>query len=158
MTSVERFLELVLAQEGAPYVWGGKGEWVQGRRHAFADARGLQRMVFDCSGLVSWALKRCGWTSRLEMSAHRMWTMWRRTDKPQPGDVICYGKPALCSHVEVVTEDGRTFGAIGGNSRTTQPTRGAAVGYRTKPRPDVLGYVLNPLRSDDNAAAPAPSP
>lgn len=144
--AVARFIALALTQEGAPYVWAGKGEYVEGKRHAFLNSNGLQRLVFDCSGLVTWCLRRCGWQSRVEMNAHRLWTMLPRTDKPLPGDFILYGKPALASHVEIVMDGGRTYGAIGGNSKTTQPTPGACVQWRKKPRADVLGFVVNPLR------------
>lgn len=146
MTPVDRFLEAVQAQEGAPYVWAGKGEYVAGKRHPFLNSNGVQRLVFDCSGLITWCLRKCGWTSRVEFNAHRMWREWPRVEKPEPGDLICYGKPELCSHVEVVLPGGDTFGAIGGNSATTQPTRGAVVGRRRKPRKDILGFVVNPLR------------
>lgn len=144
--NMQRFLETVLAQEGAPYVWAGKGEYVAGKRHGYTYENGNQRLVFDCSGLITWALRRCGWTPRVEYNAHRMWKEWVRVETPQPGDIICYGTPEKCSHVEVVLADGGTFGAIGGNSKTLKPTPGAAVQHRLKPRKDVLGFVANPLR------------
>jgi cell wall-associated NlpC family hydrolase len=151
--AVDRFLALAISQQGAPYIWAGKGEYVAGRRHTHKDAHGVPLLVFDCSGLVTWCLRRLGWQSRVEMNAHRMWTLWRRTDKPQPGDLILYGKPSLCSHVEIVMPDGRFFGAMGGGSKTTSPTAIAKVQYRWKPRADVLGYVINPLRPDDDSQA-----
>jgi len=80
-----------------------------------------------------------------------MWMHWRRTDKPHPGDFIVYGKPQLASHVEVLMPDGRSFGAIGGNSKTSKPTPGACVQYRKKKRLDVLGYLTNPLRPEEDA-------
>jgi cell wall-associated NlpC family hydrolase len=148
-SALDRFLSAVLSQDGAPYVWAGKGESVAGRKHEFRYPNGNPRLVFDCSGLITWALKRCGWVPRVEMNAHRMWTLWRRTDKPLPGDVICYGTSERCSHVEVLLPDGSHFGALGGNSKTLAPTKGAAVQKRIKPRRDVLGYVTNPLRMED---------
>lgn len=151
--AVDRFIALAISQQGAPYIWAGKGEYVAGRKHSFKDANGVPLLVFDCSGLVAWCLRRIGWQSRVEMNAHRMWTLWRRTDKPRPGDLILYGKPSLCSHVEIVMADGRFFGAMGGGSKTTSPTALAKVQYRWKPRADVLGYVINPLRPDDDSDA-----
>lgn len=151
--AVQRFLDVVLAQEGAPYVWAGKGEYVAGKRHAFTNTHGAQRLVFDCSGLITWALRRCGWTPRVEFNADRMWKTWVRVEKPQPGDIICYGTLQRCSHVEVVLEGGDTFGAIGGNSKTLRPTEGAAVQHRLRPRKDILGFVVNPLR--DSREPPA---
>ena len=148
MISVDKFIEAVLAQEGAPYVWAGRGEFVKGERHKFTNPDGTPRLVFDCSGLISWALRRCGWLPRMEYNAHRMWTLFRRTDKPLPGDIICYGTPDKCSHVEILAPNGRHFGAIGGNSKTLAPTPGAAVQYRARPRRAVLGYVVNPLRPE----------
>lgn len=152
---MDRFLALVLEQEGAPYIWGGKGPYVQGRRHGFVGPDGRPLLVFDCSGLITWALRRCGWASKVEMNAHRMWTLWRRTDSPQAGDIACYGTPSLCSHVEVVMPDGGLFGAIGGGSKTQAPTPGAVVAHRRKPRSDLLGFVLNPLRPDPDDAPAA---
>lgn len=145
--AVERFLALALSQEGAPYVWAGKGEYVAGKRHAFLNSNGIQRLVFDCSGLVTWCLRRCGWQSRVEYNTNRIWREMPKTDKPQPGDFVLYGKPELASHVEIVMPDGRTYGAIGGNSKTLQPTPGAKVQYRERKRTDLLGYVENPLRT-----------
>jgi len=149
---VLRFLDLVAAQEGAPYVWAGKGEFVAGKRHTFAGSDGQPCLVFDCSGLVTWSLRKCGWQSPRELNSHGMWMHWRRTDKPQPGDLIIYGQPGKASHVEVLMPDGRYFGAIGGNSKTLKPTPGAACQYRRKRRDDVLGHLTNPLRSDNDAA------
>ncbi len=149
--TIDDFLRYVLSQEGAPYVWAGKGEHVAGKRHDFRRKNGSPLMVFDCSGLVTWALKRSGWKAAREFNSHGMWMHWRRTDKPQSGDLIIYGRPQLASHVEVLMPDGRYFGAIGGNSKTTQPTFGAAVQYRKRARADVLGHLANPLRGDDDA-------
>ena len=146
---VERFLAVVAAQEGLPYVWAGKGEYIAGKRHDFVTQG--RRLVFDCSGLITWALRQCGWKSPREFSSNGMWMHWRRTDKPQVGDFIIYGKPQLASHVEVLMPDGRCFGAIGGNSKTVKPTPGAFVQYRKKKREDVLGYLINPLRPEDDA-------
>lgn len=146
--AVDRFLALALSQAGAPYIWAGKGECVAGARHNFKDAQCVPLLVFDCSGLVTWCLRRMSWRSRVEMNAHRMWTLWRRTDSPLPGDLILYGSPRLASHVEIVMPDGRFFGALGGGSKTKAPTPGAAVQYRTRARIDRLGFVINPLRPD----------
>lgn len=147
--AVARFIEIVASNEGLPYVWAGKGETVAGKRHNFVTNG--QRLVFDCSGLVTWSLRQCGWKSTREFSSNGMWMHWRRTDKPQPGDLIIYGKPQLASHVEVFMPDGRYFGAIGGNSKTLKPTPGACVQYRRRKRLDVLGHLTNPLRGDDDA-------
>ena len=148
-SSVDRFLELVLAQRGAPYIWGGKGETVKGERHNYRNAAGQPQLVFDCSGLITWALRQAGWKPVGEYNAHRMWKNFPRVDKPQAGDIICYGTPEKANHVEVMLADGRAFGSIGGDSRTTAPTPGKGVAYRTRPRRDVLGYVRNPLRGND---------
>lgn len=144
--SIEKFLTLIAAQEGAPYIWAGKGETVAGKLHPFLTKNDMQQLVFDCSGLVTWALRKAGWKSKSEFWSDRMWKEWPHTDAPEPGDLILYGT-GKATHVEVLMPDGRFFGAIGGGSRTTKPTPGAKVQYRTKPRRDVLGYVVNPLRA-----------
>lgn len=144
--SVENFLAHVAAQEGAPYIWAGKGETVAGKLHPFLTKNDMIQRVFDCSGLVTWALRKAGWKGRGEFWADRMWKEWPHTDAPEPGDLILYGT-GKATHVEVLMPDGRFYGAIGGGSKTTKPTPGACVQYRTKPRRDVLGYVVNPLRA-----------
>jgi cell wall-associated NlpC family hydrolase len=153
VTPVDQFLAEVLAQKDAPYIWAGKGASVAGRPHKFVNASGLQILVFDCSGLVTWALKRCGWKTTREFNCHGMWMHWRRTDKPKPGDLIIYGQPDRASHVEVLMPDGHFFGAIGGNSKTKSVTWGACVQWRLKDRKDKLGFLVNPLRPDDAPAA-----
>lgn len=144
--SVEKFLALIAAQEGAPYVWAGKGESVLGALHPFTDKNGKPQLVFDCSGLVTWALRRVGFKPRGEFWADRMWKEWPHTNAPEPGDLVLYGI-GKATHVEVLMPDGRFFGAIGGDSSTDKPTPKAKVQYRSRPRRDVLGYVVNPIRA-----------
>ena len=149
--SVEKFLSLAATQEGAPYVWAGKGESVFGALHPFTNKDGKPQLVLDCSGLVTWCLHKAGWQVKGQFWADRMWKEWPHTDAPEPGDLVLYGSPLKSTHVEIVMPDGRFFGAIGGGSKTTKPTPGACVQYRSKPRRDVLGYVVNPLRAQTDS-------
>lgn len=145
--SIEKFLSFAASQEGAPYVWAGKGETVAGSLHPFLDKNDMQQLVFDCSGLVTWCLRKAGWQVKGQFWADRMWKEWPHTDAPEPGDLVLYGAPHKATHVEIVMPDGRFYGAMGGGSRTTKPVEGACVQYRKSRRRDILGYVVNPLRA-----------
>lgn len=152
------FLGYVESQDGSPYVWGGKGEalWTKSglHRHAF----GLN--VFDCSGLVTRALKEAGGPDwRLMRGADSLFNGTKRTDgtwmyqplprtkTPEAGDLVFYGSPNRSSHVEVLMPDGRYFGAMNGDQNTVVPNAlKARVRYRTAPRKDLLGFAVNPLR------------
>ena len=67
MSKEHQFIEAAAKEIGAPYIWGGKGT------HLFDPVKGLvvspfigndystpPLHVFDCSGLVTWALRQSG--------------------------------------------------------------------------------------------------
>jgi murein DD-endopeptidase len=133
------FLDLCRAQLGKPYVWGAKGP----------DA-------FDCSGLVTWALKECGGPDwRAFHNAQRLWDVLDVTHSPRAGDLAFYGKsPERVSHVTVCLGDVGcgVLGACGGDRTTTSveiaKKRGAAVKKKRSHlyRSDFLGFRKNPLK------------
>ncbi len=147
--SIEKYLTALLKQEGFPYIWPceANGWSAKGRLGCdYPDGR-------DCSGAVTWALWKAGYPDvRANTSAQKMWTEWRRTDSPEAGDLILYGRDKHASHVMTLLADGTVFGATGGNSDTTTPAQafkhGACVQHRPSPeyRPDRVGAVVNPLR------------
>ncbi|QDE90146.1 hydrolase [Myxococcus xanthus] len=119
MSSSQRaaFLSLVLSQMHAPYRWGGKGE---------RDPSTGQR-VFDCSGLVTWALREVGGPDwRATHHTGRLWTECARLklgDLVLPGDLVMYhrlGEPTKPEHVMVVVgyAVGVVVGASGGDRKT----------------------------------------
>lgn len=144
------FLAAVLALDGKPYLWGGRGP----------DG-------YDCSGVVTCGLAAVGIlrcpvcaVPRPKESDFRGWHNAQRlsdelpcTGSPRPGDLAVYGRAAnLVTHVMVCVGDGRVFGACGGGRETTTvelaQAKGARVRYRSKPdyRVDLLGFrILNPL-------------
>ncbi|AEI65583.1 NlpC/P60 family protein [Corallococcus macrosporus] len=117
MSSSQRasFVSTVLSQMHSPYRWGGKGE---------RDPSTGQR-VFDCSGLVTWALHEVGGPDwRATHHTGRLWTSCARVspaDELLPGDLVLYhrqGDPVTPEHVMVVVGGGVVVGASGGGSRT----------------------------------------
>lgn len=128
------FLDIALAQEGKPYVYGSDGP-----------------NTFDCSGLVAFCLLQvAGVDWRKSHWADRMYQQLPATLSPSPGDLVFYGTrvPAgvTASHVMIVWGDGRCFGACGGDRTTLTVeealTRSARVRFRRglDYRPDFLGY------------------
>lgn len=65
MTNTQLFIEACLNEVGAPYIWGGKGTHLFDANHGlfpspyFNVKKEQDRLkVFDCSGLVTWAMMR----------------------------------------------------------------------------------------------------
>lgn len=112
-----KFLSLILQQMDSPYRWNGKGE---------KDTSTGQR-VFDCSGLVTWALREVGGPDwRATHNTGRLWAECSRLklgDLVLPGDLVLYhrlGDPTKPEHVMVVVSYalGVVVGASGGGSST----------------------------------------
>ncbi|WP_233597304.1 MULTISPECIES: NlpC/P60 family protein [unclassified Corallococcus] len=80
------FLALVLAQMHSPYRWGAKGQRVP------ADGPRL----FDCSGLVTWALNQVGGPDwRATHNTDRLWDICAPVATEAellPGDLVLYGR------------------------------------------------------------------
>ncbi|MFR3687243.1 MAG: CHAP domain-containing protein, partial [Enterococcus sp.] len=109
-----KFVELVVAQQGKPYVWGAEGP----------DS-------FDCSGLVMWALKQLGIT--FPHYTGDQWNSVQRITEAElkPGDLIFYG-PNANRHVSVYISPGVCFEA-------KSPAEGIGYGnYRNAT--DICGY------------------
>lgn len=109
-----KFVELCVAQQGKPYVWGGEGP-----------------DVFDCSGLVMWALKQLGISY-----PHYTGDQWNKVQRIneselRAGDLIFYG-PNASRHVSVYISPGVCFEA-------KSPADGIGYGnYRAAS--DICGY------------------
>lgn len=145
--SVAKFLAAALKEEGTPYIWAGKGDAVvtpKGLR-----PHGWSGHVFDCSGLVTWALKEAGWFDlRASHNANVLMHELKPTEgEPNAGDLCFYGIGDHATHVEILTEDGRKFGAIGGHKGTTQPEPGKCVRFRKTDRFDLIAWRRNPLHA-----------
>lgn len=146
---IQAFLAAARAQKGLPY-----GQPCEANLYS---GKGLDGCLYpelrDCSGLVSVCIyavdplidRRATW------SADKYWKEGKRVAVPQPGDFVLFGSPVKASHIEIVMEDGRYFGAAGGNSDFHTPEKArahhAGVRFRKSPRKDVLGFIANPLRS-----------
>jgi len=111
-----QFIEVALQQVGAPYIWGGKGP------HLFDAKRGLvgnpfigndwgkpPMLVFDCSGLITYALwksggadKRAHWNSQVMMEACPTYPAAESSRHVHHTHLRFYGKDAAnVSHVAV---------------------------------------------------------
>lgn len=139
------FVCRVLEQKGSPYLWGGRGQYVDG---------GTAR-CFDCSGLVVWALYNMGGPDlRWGVNTDVLWNGLPAVDVPQFGDLVFYGGSAAndVSHVEVWLGDGAVVGASGGDRTTTSVEearrRGACVKVKANylERKDFRGFrSVDPL-------------
>lgn len=110
----KKFMDLALAQQGKPYVFGAAGP-----------------NAFDCSGLVSWALKQAGvsggrTTARGLQERYKGSKITRKEDL-KPGDLVFFWSPntrgipkGQASHVEIYLGNGKTMG-------TDSPKEGAKV-------------------------------
>lgn len=121
----QAFLNFVRSKEGCSYIFGRKGP-----------------NTFDCSGLVTWAIKQAGGPDwRFTHNAQGLADVLQPVDRLAVGEVLLafYGYSwDHVDHVMVLVPDGRVFGACGGDHTTTTPEKaleqGACVQYR--PRAD----------------------
>ena len=137
------FLRIVLAQEGLPYKWSAKGEIH--RTHDGREAR-----CFDCSGLVTWSLKKAGGPDwRWFHNCRKLWKKLPAVEHPEPGDLAFYGPKDSPSHVMVVTAVDACFGASGGDSSTVVPGLNPRARVQARPairyRPDFIGFRRLPF-------------
>ena len=132
LVDVEKFKRLALEQEGKPYIWGAKGG-----------------TCFDCSGLVTWAIREAGGPDwRMDHNCRALWKKLERTGTPQGDEValVFYGPPNAPNHVMLALGDGRVFGACGGNRDTVNLLTAARMGAKVRYRPvanyrhDLLGF------------------
>lgn len=110
----QKFIDLALSKQGTPYVFGAAGP-----------------DKFDCSGLVSWALKQAGvsggrTTARGLQERYKSTAITRKEDL-RPGDLVFFWSPntrgipkGKASHVEIYLGNGKTMG-------TDSPKEGAKV-------------------------------
>jgi cell wall-associated NlpC family hydrolase len=132
-TKRQAFLNWCYSQKGKPYIWAAKGP----------DA-------YDCSGLVTAGLLAIGGPDwRAMWNSQRLFGSLKNIEgrAAKAGDLVFYGPPHRITHVMVLWDDGRVFGATGGGSQTKTPTKGAEVQFRSKVkyRPDVRGFRAFPL-------------
>lgn len=110
----QKFIDLALSKQGTPYVFGAAGP-----------------DKFDCSGLVSWALKEAGVsggrTTARGLQARYKNTAITRKEDLRPGDLVFFWSPnnrgipkGQASHVEIYLGNGKTMG-------TDTPKEGAKV-------------------------------
>jgi murein DD-endopeptidase len=138
---------------GCPYVWQGKGK-------SLWTPRGLELhpwvgQVFDCSGLVTCALKLAGGPDlRATHNAQTMFdTFAAAADESVPGTLRFYGTSRrTISHVAILTEMREGFAwvieAAGGDHTTTSPliaaNRKACVREGRQLRLDYVGSRVAP--------------
>jgi len=124
MTNREKFIKVALSKMGAWYQWDGKGP-----------------DVFDCSGLVAFALKEAGGPDvRDTFNAQKMWDSWPLPSMMtgagvMPGDLCLYGDMATGRiwHVMLaVGVGGLVFGAAGGDHTTTSIAEAQRRGARVQ--------------------------
>lgn len=143
-------MRMALSHQGAPYVWGGKGLF------RFDKARGIVLHgfgveCFDCSGLVTVALREAGGPDLVSTAnADVMFRTWEEaTDPWEMGVVRLYGVPARATHAGFAVTKGLVLEAAGGDATTDTPERaryrGARVAVNFEMRHDFLGARRPPL-------------
>jgi hypothetical protein len=138
------FVEALLEQDGCPYVWGGKGlqlwGWPGMQNHTFG------MPVFDCSGLVTFALWRAGGPDwRGSHNAQVLHDASTLVTTPRAGNLLFYGRStSAVTHVAVLLSSELTLKieAAGGDHRTIMPKfplHDARVSVRLENRTDFVG-------------------
>lgn len=146
---IQAFLNCMRMQSGFPYTWPTEENRYSGK--------GLPGCLYphgrDCSGSISFALRGAGDATdrRADWNAHRYYSELEKTDRPEAGDLVVYVRNGHGVHIEAVMEDGRYYGAIGGDEGCTSPElakqRDARVKYRESPyRRGEPVFLVNPLR------------
>lgn len=103
-------LSAARTQIGTPYRWGGE----------------IEKVAFDCSGLVQWAAKQVG--IRLPRTAQEQYSATGRVSASgaSPGDLVFFGSsPANITHVGIVAGPGLMLDA---------PHTGASVRFESFPQ------------------------
>lgn len=124
MTARELFVAWALAQRGKPVVMGAKGDYLY-------SAGKLTRLppetAFDCSGLVTSALRAVGVADlRDTHNAQRLYSETPPTAQPEPGDLGFYGRNLEhVDHVVIYLPGGHLLSADGATHTIT--TLGAAM-------------------------------
>ncbi len=90
MSTVDQLISAATAELGKPYVFGDEGP-----------------LSFDCSGLMQWVYGRVG--VRLPRTAAEQQRATTPVDRPLPGDLVFYGRPA--HHVALYIGAGRMIAA-----------------------------------------------
>jgi cell wall-associated NlpC family hydrolase len=85
-------INIALAQQGKPYVWGGTGP-----------------DVFDCSGLMQWSWAQAGVRIPRVAAAQQAWATPVPISQIQPGDLVFFGNPA--HHVGMYIGNGQMVDA-----------------------------------------------
>lgn len=145
----ESFVRSALRHVGAPYLWRGKGLdiWTpEGLR-----SNGLGVLAYDCSGLVTSALRDAGGPDwRASHSAQTLFdTLTPAPTADRFGVLRFYGaSPTAVTHVAIGLGNGLVLEAAGGDSHTTSLQAARAANARVRVvldgRTDLLGARLLP--------------
>lgn len=143
------FLTAAIKQLGAPYIWGGHGDWIWTPKGQ-ADMQKIAGCPkgFDCAGLITACTLMAGGPDLTKTwNAQTMWDKLPEHDMFKPGpSLVLFGKSTkLISHVAINLGDCHLLLQAAGGDHTTvsymdSVKRGACVmlGYQT--RQDLLGY------------------
>jgi len=99
-----RVVNLALSKRGCAYVWGAA--------HSWAGIKNKKQNVFDCSGLVSWALYQAGYKKYGPQSTATLKNMGKNIKRSnmKPGDIILFssnGSGGGVHHVGIYIGNGK---------------------------------------------------
>jgi cell wall-associated NlpC family hydrolase len=133
-----RFTQTALEQLGKPVLWAQRGP-----------------DVFDCSGLVAWALEQVGAakTLRADHNAQRFHNESRAVLEAEalPGDLLFFGNsPGDVEHVAIALKGGMALSADGATSHITtlaearkNPHNRVAIHMSYRLRPDLPYFAVH---------------
>lgn len=147
--NAEKVLDSLLAFQGAPYTWRGKGLYLWSPSGLVPHAFGQR--VFDCSGLIGQGIKDAGgpdWIATRSAESYR--TLLPPASNAWAFGVLrLYGYNGKATHVAFVVRAGYVIEAAGGDSTTTSPEeamkrRNARVAINRDRRGDFMSAVSLP--------------
>ncbi len=114
----DSFVKAVKGFEGQPYCWPDKSNNYSGKGLETSDRKDCH----DCSGTVTDGLYIASDRKldlRSTVNAQGLYNISTKIQVPSEGDLAFYGKgPSSVSHVMVVMDGQRVYGASGGNHTT----------------------------------------
>ncbi|MBJ7417571.1 MAG: DUF1353 domain-containing protein [Niveispirillum sp.] len=125
MITRQQWKDMLAAELGKPYIWGGEG----------SDG-------YDCSGFAQWALARLNLDPPGDQTAEGLYRFFSRGRSAVvapadagPGDLVFYGQDAGISHIGLAWGNGQMIEAGGGGRTTTSVAIARQQGAEVRLRP-----------------------
>lgn len=127
MIKLAMLLLLARGYVGAPYQWGGRGEFKWTKQHGLVERPVTEPWRFDCSGFVTTLIHEAGGPDLRDHTASMLWDATKArvsTDASKGTFLVFYGPHSgryqHVSHVAIVI-DGQLFESAAKVGVTTRP-------------------------------------